>query len=312
MKWIKLTIPIQSTISEEVGALLMEFGALGIEEEIKLPKELPPFSTHPNIEDIKQLSTSHEVKMHAYFKDLNHDQLKLIIEKIKPLQKSIPNWNRLQIHREEIEDQDWLREWKKDFKPIRIGSNIVISPTWEKAKNKPTDVTIYLDPGMAFGTGHHDTTASCLKYLESIIKKKKPKSLLDVGTGSGILTIMAAKLGVNKIFAIDIDKESILVAKKNAELNEVSKLIKFSTTPLQKIDTKFDIIVANILLQPLIEYAHIFKKLLSINGNCILSGVLKKQKEEIIAAYRDKNKFDLISKKESGEWITFVFEKRGK
>ena len=124
-----------------------------------------------------------------------------------------------------MKDQDWNKKWKDNIKPIRVGKNIVISPTWIKVKEKENDISIYLDSGMAFGTGHHATTANCLCFLEQIINEEMPKQMLDVGTGSGILAIVAAKLGVDTVVAIDVEGDAIQVSKENAKIKRFCPLL---------------------------------------------------------------------------------------
>lgn len=309
IKWSRLSINVPTLISEELGSLLVELGAYGVEETIVMPKELPPLNRHLGYKEIQDINKSTNVMLDAYFKELDQSDLKKIVEKIKLLQISTHDRLKLQIQHKIIEDKDWNEEWKRGFNPIRVGKHLVVSPSWQKQEDKPNEVVIYIDPGLAFGTGHHSTTASCLKLLEREIEKDKNYSLLDVGTGSGILAITAAKLGVEKIIAMDIDKDATVVAKKNAVSNKVSKKIIFSNKPLENIKGKFSLIVANILLQTVIGYSSQFKKLLAPSGRCIIAGILDHQRDDLLKEYVQKNSFKLIAEELDGEWIAFVFER---
>ncbi|OGQ34345.1 MAG: ribosomal protein L11 methyltransferase [Deltaproteobacteria bacterium RIFCSPHIGHO2_12_FULL_43_9] len=309
MKWSKLSINVPSIISEELGALLIGFGACGIEEKFLVYDELQPLGQSLKCEEFLKLKRSQNVTLDAYFKTLDRGKIKKIVESIKLVQTFTIGKNDLQAHIEEIADKDWNKEWKKGFRPIKIGMNLIISPSWDRRRYGSDETVIYIDPGQAFGTGHHFTTAFCLEYLEHIIKKNKINTLLDVGTGSGILAIAAAKLEVCSITAIDIDKKALAVARQNSIINNVSNKIVFSNEPLEKITAKFDLIIANILLQTILEYAPFFKKLLNPKGQCVISGILKNQRKDTIEGFVNRNFFKLISEEEDGEWISFLFKK---
>lgn len=309
VSWSKLSIRVPSLIAEDLGSLLMGLGASGVEEKLIVPNNLPLLNRHLGQKEIQALNKSNNVLLDAYFRKLGSSDLKKIAEKIKFLQISTSNNSALQIHHEIIQDKNWMDEWKKGFKPIKVGKNLVVSPSWFNGKNKTNEIVIYLDPGLAFGTGHHSSTRACLKFMEKELKSNKNASFLDVGTGSGILAIAAAKLGAGKIIAIDIDDDAIIVSKKNAASNNVSPKIIFSKKPLESIKSKFNLIVSNILLQEALNHSLRFRSLLLPRGRCIVSGILDNQENDIINEYVNKNSFKLIRKELDKEWITFVFEK---
>lgn len=207
-----------------------------------------------------------------------------------------------------FEDMDWLNKWKEHIKPIKISQKLIIKPTWKKVEPKPGRIIIEIDPGMAFGTGSHASTMMCLKAADKLSHTIKGRSVLDVGTGSGILAIAAAKFGAEKVVGLDIDPEALMVARKNVRLNNVSKKVKITAKPLEKIKKLFSVIFANIIAEELIKIAHLLKARLTHNGFLILSGILKERAEEVEVIYK-KLGFRLFKTYTKGEWVCLVLRK---
>lgn len=189
-----------------------------------------------------------------------------------------------------LNEEDWANNWKAYFKPSRVGSHLIIKPTWEPFAGETSDILIEIDPGQAFGTGTHATTRLCLESLEKIFKNMAPfetaadlriDSVLDVGTGSGVLSIAAGKLGADRICAIDIDPEAVLVAKENLALNGIHGDMTVSTTPLSEIKGTFTIVVANIIAEELVHLANQLFARTEPGGYLILSGILA-EKEDFV------------------------------
>lgn len=197
-----------------------------------------------------------------------------------------PSWI-LKIHQETLADQDWERAWLKDFKPINIKNKLWIYPSWFDASTIHC-AKVMLDPGLAFGSGTHPTTQLCLTFLAENIKGGE--TLVDYGCGSGILAIAALKLGAKKVIAIDHDPQALLASKQNAINNQINlnQIDIISDQQIQTIDEKFDIVIANILANPLIELAKPIQALLKPNGKLALSGILVNQQAEIEQAYQQK------------------------
>ncbi len=213
----------------------------------------------------------------------------------------------------EIRDEDWSETWKAHFKPLRVGQSFLITPTWEEVLPGPSDLVIRIDPGRAFGTGHHETTRLCLQWLEKFARQQgaalKRISLLDVGTGSGILAIGGALLGFNSIVGIDNDPEAIEVALENISLNGFSKKIRaFCATP-EEVDGEFDMVISNIHSLPLIRMSTTLTAKVRAGGSLALSGILTEQADEVRVAY-EKNGLKLAGKSADGEWILLLFEKK--
>jgi ribosomal protein L11 methyltransferase len=211
---------------------------------------------------------------------------------------------------ERITDEDWSTSWKEHFKPLRVGKNLVVKPTWEDYPAGPEDILLDIDPGMAFGTGTHPTTMLCLTVLEKIFPglhgTGKTLTALDVGTGSGILTIAAAKLGISHISAVDIDQEAVKIAQENCRLNGVEERVTVSDTPLALIPGSFDIVLANILAEDLVRMAADLIAHVKPGGLLILSGILIEKETMVIDDYAN-SEMTLTEVSREGEWSCLVF-----
>ncbi|MDG6324421.1 50S ribosomal protein L11 methyltransferase [Glaesserella parasuis] len=198
---------------------------------------------------------------------------------------------------EQIEDKDWEREWMDNFHPMQFGKRLWICPSWREIPD-PNAVNVMLDPGLAFGTGTHPTTALCLAWLDSL--DLTDKTVIDFGCGSGILAIAALKLGAKKAIGIDIDPQAILASQNNAEVNGVADRLQLFLTKDQPQNLIADVVIANILAGPLKELAPQIITLVKPQGNLGLSGILATQAESVCKAYQNSFKLDSIIEKE--EW----------
>ncbi len=195
----------------------------------------------------------------------------------------------LPAHRtEELPDRDWEREWLQDFGPMRFGRRLWICPT-NGIVEKSNAVIVHLDPGLAFGTGTHATTALCLEWLDDAALTGK--SMLDYGCGCGVLAIAALKLGCRSATAMDIDPQAVVVTRRNAEKNAVTQQLHV-TGSADEIDGIFDVVAANILARPLIQYAESITSSLAGHGMLVLSGVLCEQAGDVMSAYEPWIEFD--------------------
>jgi ribosomal protein L11 methyltransferase len=189
---------------------------------------------------------------------------------------------------EELADRAWEREWLKDFSAMQFGDRLWICPTGTSVAADDA-VVVHLDPGLAFGTGTHPTTAMCLEWLDAI--DLKGKTLLDYGCGSGVLAIAALKLGCSSATGMDIDPQAVTASRQNAADNSVAPDFTVTGSP-QGLEGKFDVVVANILAGPLVEFADSITSLLERGGMLALSGVLCEQAGEVTRAYRPWIEFD--------------------
>ncbi|MDA1128455.1 MAG: 50S ribosomal protein L11 methyltransferase [Chloroflexi bacterium] len=209
------------------------------------------------------------------------------------------------------EDEDWLNSWKSHFKILRIGKHLVIKPTWlelDPAQEDPEDIVIELDPGIAFGTGYHPTTDTCMQAMEQHITPGM--TVLDLGTGSGILTITAIKLGAERVTALDIDTQAVTAARRNFRRTGISKqvmLVKGSVPHPTAGAGQFDLTVANISARGVADRCPFILTALKPGALFIASGLLDTQKGEVAAAVEPLG-FTLVSEWPQEEWVTLLYK----
>ena len=269
MKWVQLTVTISPEASEAVANQLFDLDALGVE-----------------IRDAQPPSSQSAILI-SYFPmdDLVGDR----IQKVQRFIDLLPEWDlpvgQASITLKAIQDTDWTEEWRSAFSPRRIGNRIIVAPTWVEILPKPTEVLIRLDPGMAFGTGHHPTTCLSIRLLEETIKGNEV--LADIGTGSGILSIAAAKLGVRRVDAVDLDETTLPVASKNFQLNDVESVVRLqSGNGLDACAGEYDVIIANILTKVLLPMIPEFPQFLNVGSVVILSGIMAQEAAQVVKALK--------------------------
>lgn len=197
---------------------------------------------------------------------------------------------------EQLEDKDWIREWMDSFHPMKFGDNLWICPSWRDIP-EPDAVNVMLDPGLAFGTGTHPTTALCLEWLDGL--DLQGKTVVDFGCGSGILGVAALKLGAKHCIGIDIDPQALIATKENAKRNGVDHQFDVFL-PEHQPSISADVVVANILSGPLLELRQVISDFCQSGGHLVLSGILAEQVESIEKAYLTD--FHLEASKVSGDW----------
>lgn len=261
-------------LADEAAGILVAGGAIGCAVAgMKLPRA-------------REQKT---VALEAYFNKVSADDLarvRLALEQAGMLADGAGAQNGVS----RIVDPGWSTLWMRRFGPFRVGRRILIVPPWKRESERGR-TTIVVQPARAFGTGHHPTTAGALRAIESIVGAHAPRSILDVGTGSGVLAIAAALLGrregfEREIVAIDVDPTALENARANARLNGVEKSIRFSAVPLASIHRHFDLIAANILSQTLIELAPHLKQIVAPGGRLVLGGFLADEADEVLSQYR--------------------------
>ena len=205
-----------------------------------------------------------------------------------------------------IDEEDWANSWKQYYKPIRIGNKIMIVPEWEDYHAEDNDVIILMDPGMAFGTGTHETTRLCALLIERYMKAGS--RVFDVGTGSGILAVTASKLGAESVFACDIDPAAIKVARENIILNKVDNVICEVSDLLNNVQGLYDFISANIVADIIIRMAPDVGKYIKTGGIVITSGIINTQADEI-RSIMESYGFTVIDTVTENDWVAYAFKK---
>jgi ribosomal protein L11 methyltransferase len=208
-----------------------------------------------------------------------------------------------------IEDEDWSATWKEHFKPFAIIPGLIIAPTWERYQAADQEQVITMDPGMAFGTGHHATTCLSLQLVREALTGRSNISVLDVGTGTGILGMAAALFGAARVLAIDNDPAAVTAALENCARNNLQQVMAVEETPLAALATPFSLVIANIVHDVLLELAPDLARLTEDGGQLILSGILAGEQVTNIVACFTRLGFSLIRQEQKKEWATLLFFK---
>jgi len=209
-----------------------------------------------------------------------------------------------------LEEDDWADRWKVHFKPMRVGRRFVICPTWDVLQPAEGDRVIVMDPGRAFGTGHHETTRLCLAWLEGFSRDHRldAMSLLDLGTGSGILAMAAALLGFERVVGVDIDEEAVEVARDNLLVNGLESRVLLAAGSLDDLAESFHVVVANIQASPLMAMARPLVEHLHPGGMLVLSGLLTEQEPKVQATFEHEG-LVLVQRRIDGEWCLLALKR---
>ena len=209
-----------------------------------------------------------------------------------------------------VKREDWAESWKRHFHPLEIGKTLLIKPSWSKKRPRKNQAVVILDPGLSFGTGQHPTTSFCLGEIARCLKNGTAQAFLDIGTGSGILAIAAAKLGYQPVQAFDFDPESVRVAKTNARKNRVDYRIKLTRSDVTKLPLKparqFDLVCANLISTLLIEEKQRIVNRVKRGGTLVLAGILAAEFAEVERAFAGL-KLKLVASRVENEWCSGAF-----
>lgn len=289
-RWLVVELLIPEEFGEAVSNFLIEQGATGIEEldgDLKWERLRTYFP-----QDGREKRILHA--LHRY---------------LKSLQKIAPEIPRAKIKTASLPEQDWGENWKRFFKPVQVTSRFVVKPPWSKIRLKRGQIPIEITPGMAFGTGTHATTILCIQALGEELQKRG-LSVLDVGTGSGILSIIAAKSGAKAVWGIDIDGVAVENAKENVEKNQVLDIVKIRKGSIGDLHKKFNVVVANIDLKSLRRMRKPLLNHLKNQGFLILSGILEKEEERLREHYLKTGLLRWIKVVQREEWVCLTFKKK--
>ncbi|OCG28611.1 ribosomal protein L11 methyltransferase [Gilliamella sp. wkB108] len=287
MPWIQLRINTTNDLAERISEQIEESGAVSVTFQDTF--DTPVFEPLPG--ETKLWGNTDVIGLYDAQTDIN--QLKTLL-----------NLDQYSYKFEQLEDKDWEREWMDNFHPMQFGKRLWICPSWREVPD-PNAVNVMLDPGLAFGTGTHPTTALCLTWLDSLDLTNK--IVIDYGCGSGILAIAALKLGAKQVIGIDIDPQAIQASRDNAERNNVSEKLALYLSKDIPDNLQADVVVANILAGPLKELEPQISKLVKPQGYLGLSGILATQSATVCNAYQPH--FDLDPVIEQQEWCRITGKK---
>src|SRR5215208_1781737 len=303
MNWLEVSLTVNGELAEAVADVLARFAFSGVmmEQGVKY------------VDDEDAGTPTGPITVRAY---LEIDDR--IEETRQKLEESLYYLGRIQplppASYQQIADQNWMEAWKQHYKPILIGERLLILPAWMDSPD-PTRIAIKIDPGMAFGTGTHPTTQLCLGLMEKEIVVRHPSLVIDVGCGSGILSIAALKLGVGSALGVDIDAGSIENARENADTNSIGEALILGIGSVNEIlDEKFPfrkapLVVANILAPVIIRLLDAgLAELMDEDGALLLSGILQDQAQNVIEAAQSKG-LRLDERKQLGDWVALAMSR---
>lgn len=309
MKWAEISIQTSHEAIEPVANIFHDLGASGV--VIEDPELINTYRLSGAWDycDIPAEENVEVVIVKAYLlaDEALDDKLRLFETQVNELSCHDIDKGRGQITCREIQEEDWASCWKTFFHPIKVGERIVIKPTWENYEAGVDDLVIELDPGMAFGTGTHHTTAMCIRHLEELVKPGM--QVIDVGVGSGILSIVCAKLGASEVCSVDLDSVAVRVACENIHLNKVQHIVNVTQGDLLTgFSGQADLIVANIVADIIVKVIPDVKTRLTVGGAFVASGIIVERLSDVTAVLL-ANHFTVDKVSEEGGWVAIVARK---
>jgi len=300
--WIVLEIEVPGSVVDLVSAILTEFGCGGIVVD---EQQLDTFEV-----PAAELVDTDNYQLKAYFENID-DPKRLSADLLLQLQALPGIGERISVGLPvPVRMEDWAESWKQNFSTLKVGSRLIIRPSWESYQPQADEVVIEIDPGMAFGTGTHGTTLLCLEMIAELLEQPSPpQNFLDVGTGSGILALGAAALGCRQILANDIDSDACRVARENIAKNDLSDCIQISELPLEHLEGEFELVVANILAEENVRLKNELMQHLRPNGWLVLSGILREKEALVRDGFADLS-LDSFPTRYQDDWVCLIYRKQ--
>lgn len=312
--WMQVKVLTTTAGADLVSEILLEAGSEGtmIEDRNDVFENQRPEGQWDIIDTAIADRIGEDVKVTGYYPiDENRNNvISSIASALGRLQALTPDVDlgKLEMQVQGFENEDWSESWKKSFKPIRLGEHIVICPGWLEYEKQPGDKVIEIDPGMAFGTGTHETTGMCAALIEKYVQPGQ--RVIDIGTGSGILAIVAAHMGAKEVLATDLDAVAVRVAAENAVLNGFGDKIDCRCGDLlDVVDVSGDVVIANIIADVILMLAKPVRERIVPNGVFICSGIAIDRREDVRRALLE-NDYEILDEPVKGEWAAFAARKR--
>ena len=305
--WIEIRVITKSEALEPVSGIFYGLDCKGVAIEDPndiLEREQGPLTW--DFADINVLEHKGEVAVvKAYFSEEDNieEVIKYINEKMEELKELGIDTGVAKVESEKMYEEDWANNWKKYYKPTKVGERIVVKPIWEEYEAKENELVLELDPGMAFGTGTHETTRMCIQALDKYVKKDS--TVFDVGCGSGILAIAAAKLGAKMAVGVDLDPVAVESAKENVGFNNLDNIQILYGNLVEVIDGKADIVVANIIAEVICILTEDVKRVLKEDGYFITSGIIH-DRVDMVTKKLEETGFEVVEINKDGEWNCIV------
>lgn len=307
--WNEIKIVLKEDDLEYIQGILYTMDVKGI--SIEDPNDLIGRSEGPLTWDFADINIfeygEDTAVVRAYF-NVDEDINNLIAEiekKINDAKAFGVNIEDYKITNVVVDEEDWNTQWKKYYKPTKVGDKFIIKPLWEEYEAKEGEIILHMDPGMAFGTGTHETTRMCLEAVEDYMRKDT--TVFDIGTGSGILAIGSSKLGAKEVIGVDLDIVAVNSAKENVGYNDLKNVTILHGNLMDVVEGNADIIVANIIAEVILILIDDVKKKLNDGGIFISSGIIK-EKEAMVKEGLASKGFDILETRREGEWVCIVSE----
>ncbi|MBS4803644.1 MAG: 50S ribosomal protein L11 methyltransferase [Clostridium sp.] len=305
--WIEVRVITKSEALEPVSGIFYGLDCKGVAIEDPndiLEREQGPLTwDFADINVLEHKGTVAVVKAYFAEEDDIENILNYVNEKIEELKSIGLDLGEAKVESEKMYEEDWANNWKKYYKPTKVGERIVVRPIWEEYKEENDELVLVLDPGMAFGTGTHETTRMCIQSLENYVKEDSV--VFDVGCGSGILAIAAAKLGAKKAVGVDLDPVAVESAKENVGYNNLDNIEVLYGNLVEVIDGKADIVVANIIAEVICILTEDVKRVLKDDGYFITSGIIH-DRVDMVTKKLEETGFEVIEINKDGEWNCIV------
>ena len=310
MKWCEISIQTSHEAVELIAEIFRDLGASGV--VIEDPELVNDYITSGKWDytDIP-IAKETEVVVEKAYLSVNGElegRIQTLQQEIKALESRGVNTAPAVLTTAELQDEDWSDTWKQYFHTEKPGERVVIKPTWEEYAPKDDEVVIELDPGAAFGTGTHATTSMCIRQLEKLVKPGM--TVFDVGTGSGILSIISAKLGAKNIQAVDYDDSVLKIVEENLEQNNVQDIISVAQSDLmQNVHGKAELVIANIIADIIIRLFDQLDEHLEKGGTLLTSGIIEDRIEDVLAA-AEKHGYGVVERLENKGWACITFKRK--
>ena len=305
--WIEVRVITKSEALEPISGIFYSLDCKGVaieDPEDILGREQGPLTW--DFADINVLEHKGKVAVvKAYFaeEDNIEDVLAYVKERLSELKEMGLDLGEAKVEHEKMHEEDWANTWKQYYKPSKVGEKIVVKPIWEEYEAKDGELVVDLDPGMAFGTGTHETTRMCIQALERYVKEES--TVFDVGCGSGILAIAAAKLGAKLAIGVDLDPVAVESSIENVGYNNLNNIEILHGNLVEVIDGKADIVVANILAEIICILTDDVKRVLKDGGVFITSGIIH-DRVDMVCDKLEASGFEVVEKNRDGEWNCIV------
>lgn len=310
MKWCEISMQTSHEAVELIAEIFRDLGASGV--IIEDPELVNDYITSGKWDytDIP-IAKETEVVVEKAYLPVNGElegRIQTLQQEIKALESRGVNTAPAVLTTAELQDEDWSDTWKQYFHTEKPGERVVIKPTWEEYAPKDDEVVIELDPGAAFGTGTHATTSMCIRQLEKLVKPGM--TVFDVGTGSGILSIISAKLGAKNIQAVDYDDSVLKIVEENLEQNNVQDIISVAQSDLmQNVHGKAELVIANIIADIIIRLFDQLDEHLEQGGTLLTSGIIEDRIEDVLAA-AEKHGYGVVERLENKGWACITFKRK--